>query len=183
MALARYVLTAQVTMPWPLIWSETIQGAANIPIPTPAMPASLTPESNPYGVPVAITITGGTVTAISTGSNSSNLSATSLTAGTVFLPNDWAIAITYSAAPTWTWVSAQLPQSGASSQVAAVSSPAPAGGQYGTLPTYTWFAGEAIVLDPAGSLYAALNTAGAGLRAWTDGVDGIGHWGLSNLWE
>jgi hypothetical protein len=186
MALARYVLTAQVTMPWPLIWSETIQGAANIPVATPAMPATTVAESNPNGVAVAITVaaSGATVTAISTGSNSANLSPTGLTAGTVFLPNDWAISVTYTGGPpTWTWVSAQLPQSGASSQVAAVSSPAPAGGQYGTLPTYTWFAGEAIVLDPAGSLYAALNTAGAGLRAWIDGVDGIGHWGLSNLWE
>src|ERR1700733_797174 len=125
-ALARYVLTANVTMPWPAIWSETIQGAANIPIPTPAVPATGVPISNPYGVAVAITIvaSGATITAIDTGSNSGNLSATGLLAGTAFLPNDWAIAIAYTGGtPTWTWVSAQLPQSGASSQVSAVSNP------------------------------------------------------------
>jgi hypothetical protein len=180
MTFGRYVLQANVTMPWPAIWSETIQGAANIPVATPAVPASTTAISNPYGVSMAITVTGGTVTAISTGSNSANLSPTGLTSGTLFLPNDWAISITYSVAPTWTWVSSQLPQSGASSQVCAVSSPAPPGGQLGTIPQFTWFAGQALWLDTAGTLYAALNTAGANLRAWIDGTDAVSHYGISN---
>jgi hypothetical protein len=180
MALNRYVLQANVTMPWPAIWSETIQGAANIPIQTPAMPATGVPISNPYGVAAAITITGGTVTAISTGSNSANLSATGLTSGTVFLPNDWAIALTYSAAPSWTWTSSELPQSGASSQVCAVSSPAPPGGQLGIIPQFTWYAGQALLLDPTGALYAALNAAGANLRAWVDGTDTVSHYGIAN---
>jgi hypothetical protein len=177
-ALARYVLTANVTIPWPATWSETIQGAANIPVVTPAVPATGIPVSNPYGVAVAITVTGGTVTAISTGSNSSNLSATSLVSGTVFLPNDWAIALTYSAAPTWSWLSAQLPQSGASSQVAAVSSPAPPGGQLGTIPQFLFAAGTPFWLDSAGPLYAALG--GGNLRAWIDGTDVVGRPGISN---
>ena len=179
----RYVLTANVTIPWPATWSQVIQGAANIPITTPAMPASATPISNPYGVAAAITIaaSGATITAISTGSNSANLSATGLTSGTVFLPNDWAIAVTYTGGtPTWTWLSAQLPQSGASSQVAAVSSPAPPGGQLGTIPQFTWFAGQPLWLDTAGALYAALG-GGTNLQAWIDGTSNVGHWGLSNL--
>jgi hypothetical protein len=183
MTFARYVLTANVTMPWPAIWSETIQGAANIPIPTPAVPATGVPISNPYGVSVAITVAaaGSTITAISTGSNSANLSATGLTAGSVFLPNDWAIAVAYTGGtPTWTWLSSQLPQSGASSQVAAISSPAPPGGQLGTIPQFTWFAGTPLWLDSAGLLYAALNAAGAGLRAWIDGTDVVGHASISN---
>jgi hypothetical protein len=130
---------------------------------------------------ITVAASGATITPISTGSNSGSLSPTGITSGTLFLPNDWGISVTYSGGtPTWTWVSAQLPQYGASSQVAAVSNPAPAGGQLGTIPQFTWFAGEGLWLDSAGLLYAALNTAGAGLRAWIDGTDGIGRPGISN---
>jgi hypothetical protein len=172
----RYVLTADVTIAWPATWSEVIQGAANIPIATPAMPATTVPVSNPYGVAAAITIaaSGATITAISTGSNSANLSATALTSGTVFLPNDWAISVTYSGGtPTWTWLSAQLPQSGASSQVAAVSNPAPPGGQLGTIMQTTFLQGSPLWLDTAGSLYTAIGS--GNLRAWIDGTDNVGH--------
>ena len=42
----------------------------------------------------------------------------------------------------------------------------------------TYLAGTAIVLDPAGQLYAAI---GAGnLRAYVQGQDDVGHQGLSN---
>lgn len=42
----------------------------------------------------------------------------------------------------------------------------------------TWLAGTAIMLDPAGPLYAAI---GAGnLRAFVDGQDNVGHAALSN---
>ncbi len=42
----------------------------------------------------------------------------------------------------------------------------------------TWLAGTAIVLDPAGAVYAAI---GAGnLTAWRDGTDAVGHAALSN---
>ena len=187
MALSRFVLTANVTISWPAIWSQVIQGAANIPIATPAMPATTIPISNPSGVAAAITVvtSGATITAISTGSNSANLTATGLTSGTVFLPNDWAISVSYSAGtPTWTWMSAQLPQSGASSQVAAVSNPAPPGGQLGTIPQFTFLAGTAIYADSSGGtngpsqLYTAI---GAGnLRAFVDGNDDVGHAALSN---
>lgn len=182
MTFGRYVLTANVTIPWPATWSETIQGAANIPMATPVMPATTVAESNPNGVTAMITVaaSGATITAISTGSNSASLSATGLTSGTLFLPNDWAISVTYSGGtPTWTWVSAQLPQSGASSQVAAISNPAPPGGQLGTIPQFTWFAGQPLWLDTNGQLYAALGGA-TNLRAWIDGTDAVSHFGLAN---
>ena len=179
MALGRYVLTASVTIPWPATWSEVIQGAANIPVATPAVPASNTAEANGNGVPVVVTVTGGTVTAINVGSNAANLTATGATSGPVIVPSGYAISVTYSVAPTWTWAAAQMPQSGASSMVAAVSATAPAGGQAGTIPQFTWFAGQPLWLDPAGQLYAALGGA-ANLRAWIDGNDAVGHWGLSN---
>jgi hypothetical protein len=183
MTFGRYVLTAGVTMPWPATWSEVIQGAVNSPIATPAVPATGVAISNPYGVSVAITIAaaGSTITAISTGSNSANLSPTGLTSGTVFLPNDWAVSVTYTGGtPTWTWATSELPQSGASSQVCAVSNPAPPGGQLGTIPQFTWYAGQALWLDSNGALYAALNAAGANLRAWIDGTDNVGRAALSN---
>lgn len=42
----------------------------------------------------------------------------------------------------------------------------------------TFLAGQAIVLDPAGALYAAI---GAGnLTAWVDGTSNVGHQALSN---
>jgi hypothetical protein len=43
----------------------------------------------------------------------------------------------------------------------------------------TFQAGTAIILDPAGALYAAI---GAGnLRAWVQGTDDVGHGALANL--
>jgi hypothetical protein len=50
-------------------------------------------------------------------------------------------------------------------------------GSYANVPL-TFLAGTAIVLDPAGALYAAI---GAGnLRAFTQGTDNVGHVALSN---
>ena len=179
MALNRYVLTANVTIPWPATWSEVIQGSANIAVATPAVPATNTAEANGNGVPVLVTVTGGTVTAINVGSNAANLTATGQTSGSVIVPSGYAISITYTVAPTWTWAAAQLPQSGASSMVAAVSATAPAGGQAGTIPQQAFFAGQPLWLDPAGQLYAALGGA-ANLRAYIDGTDAVGRAALSN---
>lgn len=174
MALSRYVLTANVTIPWPATWSEVIQGAANTPVPTPAIGASPFTAVNAAGIPVVVTVTGGTVSAIAL-----NGTATGLTSGSVVVPAGSSITLTYSVAPTWTWAPGELPQSGSSSMTAAVSATAPAGGQVGTIPQFTWYAGQPLWLDPAGQLYAALGGA-ANLRAWIDGNDNVGHWGLAN---
>jgi hypothetical protein len=173
MTLGRYVLTADVTMPWPATWSEIIQGAANTPVTTPAVPASTTAADNGTGFPVAVTVTGGTVTVIAV-----NGTATGLTSGTVVVPYPGSIAITYSSPPAWAWAAAVLPQAGSSSMTAPVSATAPPYGQAGTIPEFTWYAGQPLWLDSAGELYAAI---GAGnLMAFRDGTDDVGHWGLSN---
>lgn len=71
------------------------------PVATPAMPATGVGQANYFPYPVAVTITGGTVTAIEVNGN-----ATGLTAGTVWVPAGGYIAITYSAAPAWSWANA-----------------------------------------------------------------------------
>jgi hypothetical protein len=53
----------------------------------------------------------------------------------------------------------------------------PTATKYGLNPSVTFLKGTAIVLDPAGSLFAAI---GAGnLRAWAD-TEAVGHAALSN---
>jgi hypothetical protein len=174
MTFGRYVLTANVTIAWPAVWSEVIQGAANVPVAAPAVPATTVAADNAAGVPVAVTVAGGTVTAV-TVNGTQALAA----AGTVVVPYPGTISLTYaSGSPTWTWAAAQLPQSGSSSMTAAVSATAPAGGQAGTIPQFTWFAGQPLWLDSAGALYAAIG--GGNLRAWIDGTDNVGHAALSN---
>lgn len=168
MTFARYVLTATVTIPWPATWSQIIAGAANTPVAAPAVPASTVAADNGAGIPVAVTVAGGTVTVIAV-----NGTATGLTSGTVVVPYPGTITLTYSAAPAWAWAPAVLPASGSSSMTAQVSAAAPPTGQAGTIPQTTFLAGTPLYLDTAGQLYAAI---GAGnLRAWIDGTDDVGH--------
>lgn len=65
---------------------------------TPAVPASTTPVTNTSPVAATVVVTGGTVT---------NVAVNGVTAGsgdgTYTVPSGQAIAVTYSAAPTWTW--------------------------------------------------------------------------------
>lgn len=65
----------------------------------PSIPATTVALTNPFDRDCAVTITGGTVTAISIGST-----ATGLTSGTVIVPSRASIKLTYSAAPSWVWV-------------------------------------------------------------------------------
>ena len=64
----------------------------------PAIPTSGTAYTNPFPFDCAVYITGGTVTAVAIGGT-----ATGLTSGQFFVPAGETIALTYSAAPTWTW--------------------------------------------------------------------------------
>jgi hypothetical protein len=64
----------------------------------PSVPASTTALQNTFGRPAAVTVTGGTVTAIAVDGT-----AAGATAGTVVVPAGKDIALTYSAAPTWVW--------------------------------------------------------------------------------
>lgn len=65
---------------------------------TPAVPASGTAVNNPFTQPVSVTVTGGTVTAVS-------VNGTQLLSGdgTVIVPLGGNITLTYSVAPTWAW--------------------------------------------------------------------------------
>lgn len=175
-ALARYVLTVQVTMAWPAIWSEIIAGGPNTPIAAPAVPATTVAAYNPAGVAALVTVTGATVTAVSVNGIQAGTAA-----GPYIVPANGSIALTYaSGTPTWTWAAADLPSSGTSSFTGPVSTPAPLTGQAGIIPQFTWFAGQALWLDSAGPLYAALQAAGANLRSWIDGTDVVSHYGISN---
>jgi hypothetical protein len=64
MALVRFVLTSTVTIPWPTTWPELVAQSPNTPVSTPAVPASTVAAANASGIPVLITITGGTITAV-----------------------------------------------------------------------------------------------------------------------
>jgi len=176
MAFARYVITSQVTFAWPATWSEIIGGCPNTPITPPAVPATTVAAANFTGLPVLVTVTGATVSAVTI---SGTLAGSA--AGAYILPYPGTIALTYpSGSPTWTWAAADLPNSGTSSYAGPVSAVAPLAGQAGTIPQFTWFANQALWLDSAGLLYAALQAAGANLRAWVDGNDTISHYGISN---
>lgn len=65
---------------------------------TPAVPSSTTPVTNTSPLPASVVITGGTL---------SNVSVNGVTVGTgdgtYTVPAGATIAVTYSAAPTWTW--------------------------------------------------------------------------------
>lgn len=65
---------------------------------TPAVPASGTPVTNTSPLAATVVVTGGTVTGVSVGGVSVGAGD-----GTYTVPAGQAIALTYSAAPTWTW--------------------------------------------------------------------------------
>lgn len=65
----------------------------------PNVPASTVVTSNPWGVPADIYITGGVVTQIAINGNN-----TGLTNGYFHLEPNQTITLTYSVAPTWTWI-------------------------------------------------------------------------------
>lgn len=65
----------------------------------PSIPASTTALLNPYWRDCAVTVSGGTVTAITVDGT-----ATGITGGTVIVPTGKTITLTYSVSPSWTWV-------------------------------------------------------------------------------
>lgn len=87
----------------PLYANSTLLGIA---VAAPAVPASGTPQTNTTGADVAVTVTGGTVTAIAV-NGVAVLSGVSLGGSVVAVPAGGTITLTYSSAPTWTWNSGQ----------------------------------------------------------------------------
>jgi hypothetical protein len=51
--------------------------------------------------------------------------------------------------------------------------------EYGSAGGATWYPGQVIWADPSGALYTAIGS--GSLRAFADGTDTNGHWGVSNL--
>lgn len=67
----------------------------------PAIPASTVALANPFPFTVAVTVGGGTVTAITV-----NTAVVTASGGTFLLQPGWTIKLTYSVAPGWLWVKA-----------------------------------------------------------------------------
>ena len=67
----------------------------------PAVPASGTPQANATGQNVWVTTTGGTVTAVTV--TGPGAPAPLVANGSILLPPNCSITLTYSAPPTWTW--------------------------------------------------------------------------------
>lgn len=82
-------------------------GAGATSVSTPGMPASATNVTNSTGFPVSAIITGGTISSVKV-----NGVQVGTTAGTYTVPNGQTISITYTVAPTWTWVAQGITGSG-----------------------------------------------------------------------
>jgi len=80
-------------VPPSLVSHGTALAASLVPV-----PGSGTAFTNPVGLACTVVITGGTVTAVKVGSVQAGTGD-----GTYIVPPGASIALTYSAAPTWTW--------------------------------------------------------------------------------
>jgi hypothetical protein len=69
----------------------------------PALAATGVAMTNSSGQAVAVTVTGGTVTAIAVGATTQSVNGTNVTSGTFVVPAGSTITITYSVAPAVTW--------------------------------------------------------------------------------
>jgi len=91
-------------------WGFMVNGPTSIdfgPVVTPAVPASTVAAFNKTGRPVTAYVKGGTLTVISVGGVATGISAAAPSGAvhSVELPANQSIAITYSVAPTWAWIS------------------------------------------------------------------------------
>jgi hypothetical protein len=78
-----------------ILLMSSAQGARS----APTVPASASAFQNPFWRDCAVTVSGGTVSAIAVDGTS-----VGLTSGTVIVPTGKTITLTYSAAPSWTWI-------------------------------------------------------------------------------
>jgi hypothetical protein len=72
----------------------------------PSMPASTTPVTNSTGVACMVYVVGGTLTVITVGGVATGITAAAAAgaAHTILVSPGQTIAITYTGAPTWTWI-------------------------------------------------------------------------------
>jgi hypothetical protein len=71
--------------------------------PTPAVPASTTPQTNNTGLPVVVTLINGTITVVAISGVTQSVNGVNTIAGSFIVPAGGTITLTYSVAPTWTW--------------------------------------------------------------------------------
>lgn len=71
--------------------------------PTPAVPGSTTPQNNTTGLPVVVTLIGGTITVVAISGVTQSVNGVNTIAGSFVVPAGGSITLTYSVAPTWTW--------------------------------------------------------------------------------
>jgi hypothetical protein len=95
-------------------------------ITAPAVPATGVAQYNNTGQPVTVTVSGGTVTAITV-----NGTATGLTSGVILVPANGTIAITYSVLPTWTWATSSPGTIVVNSKLDPLQGASPQGATYG----------------------------------------------------
>jgi len=69
----------------------------------PSLAATGVAMTNNSGQPVAVTVTGGTVTVIAVGGTTQSVNGTNVTSGTFVVAAGSTITITYSVAPTLSW--------------------------------------------------------------------------------
>jgi hypothetical protein len=202
MALGRYVLTAQVTIP-----AGTAAWSASGPATTTSGTTSATPSAG--SVVTSQVLSAGTYllswtpqleTAAATGDadnlglyDGSALLATSVNPGVIGTYPQPAVSAYLGAGATVAVKTIAIGSSGSVYAASLTVTPVMGGDNRGAVswtgagspPEWTpgpfpvtFLAGTPLWLDSAGSLYAAI---GAGnLRAWIDGTDNVGHWGLSN---
>lgn len=72
----------------------------------PAVPASTVAATNTTGVACVVYVVGGTLTVISVGGVATGITAAAAAgaAHTILVAPGQTIAITYTVAPTWTWI-------------------------------------------------------------------------------
>jgi hypothetical protein len=79
----------------------SISGVYTPGLAAPAFPGSASAIENPYGFPVQVVITGGTISAVTI-----NGQLVGGGAGTYYVPAYGSISVTWSAQPSWTWFAA-----------------------------------------------------------------------------
>ena len=85
--------------------ATTATGGTTAPstVTTPSVPTSTTVVTNTTGYDVTAYITGGTVSVVKIGTVATGLTLATGVTGTVDLPANQSISMTYSVAPTWAW--------------------------------------------------------------------------------
>jgi hypothetical protein len=116
-------------------WPFTLSAPS---VSSPAVPATTVAAANTTGTVVAVAVTGGTVTAVTVNGTQAGTAD-----GTYLVPAGGTIAVTYSAAPAWTWTLPEISASVSAGGAALTFAPA------GT--NVAFAAGQVLIVDPSGT--------------------------------